>query len=53
MSGTVVTPEMIERHRRRAHALRAEAFRAAFGQLARAVRRLFGAQGAGRPATAP
>jgi hypothetical protein len=53
MSGFVVTPELIEQHRQRAHKLRAEALRVTFGQIARAARRLFGAQGAGRPATAP
>lgn len=48
-----VTSELIEFHRQRAHALRAAAFRAALGQLARAVKRLMGAPGADRPATVP
>lgn len=47
------TSDLIEFHRRRAHALRAAALHAAFGQMARALKRLVGAPGAGRPAIAP
>lgn len=48
-----LSPEVIERHRQRAHDLRAAAMRAAFAQVVRALKRLAGAPGAGRPATVP
>ncbi|WP_162914753.1 hypothetical protein [Desertibaculum subflavum] len=45
-----LSPEVIERHRRRAHELRAASVRQWFRQLCHALRHLVGAPGAGRPA---